>query len=185
MPACRCPRPMHRAKPGQVLEKIARNLGWRAAACDRVARDSSHCRLRRVIYYYSAPLSIAPITRRNYISWKIYFIANISPANYDEFLHYGYLHCERKARIIDSRFRGVKWIGRVSNILGAVEHSKSEAGEEVPRWEITRDRTKLKSRRAYGYRFSLGASLSFTRDNRTTSHAATLLLTLQKNVYVL
>lgn len=62
----------------------------------------------------------------------------------------------------DSRFRRVKWIGGVPNVLGAVEHSESESGEEVPWREITRNRTKLKSRCSCGYRFSLGISLLLT-----------------------
>lgn len=49
------------------------------------------------------------------------------------------------------RLRSVKWIRRVSNVLCAVKNSKSKAGEEIPRCQITRDWTKLKSCRSCGY----------------------------------
>lgn len=95
-----------------------------------------------------------------------------------------------------SRFRRVKWIGRVSNILGTVEDSKSKSRKEISRSEITRDRTKLKSCRSYKYRFSfkhvvliivkhdniiIQQSLSYSRFRKTfTSCSCGILFSLRE-----
>jgi len=46
----------------------------------------------------------------------------------------------------DSRLGGVHGCGRVADVLGALEHSEGQAGQEVPGGQQARGRTQLEAR---------------------------------------
>lgn len=69
----------------------------------------------------------------------------------------------------------------MSNVLSAMEHSESESGEKIPRREVTRDRTKLKSRCSCRCQVKLIAA----NDKIVLYIMILCILTLKKSVNVL